>query len=124
MYTTADLSLFLITGCDSTVYRLLYNSLDTIIYSSATRYVKPSSAGTLPQEKSICTCSGTADQLAKYIVTLRGIRERMAAGIKKSDIAWIQARFERTARSCITGSRTMSLPFSLLSTGTRSTRWS
>jgi hypothetical protein len=33
-------------------------------------------------------------ELPKYIATLQGLRERVAAGLKKADVNWMQGRFE------------------------------
>jgi hypothetical protein len=90
-------SFFILTGCDTTVYRLLYNSLDTIIYRSVTRYIDPgpNQDRFLREKIELHLQWHRRDQLPKYIVTLQGVRARMAAGIKKSDIEWMQIRFER-----------------------------
>jgi hypothetical protein len=87
----------LMCGCDSTIYRLLYNSLDALLYRSVTRYISPSPGqGRFLKEKIDMHLRWHRKvELPKYIVTLQGLRERMAAGLKKSDIAWIQGRFDR-----------------------------
>ncbi|MBN2159446.1 MAG: hypothetical protein JW807_08620 [Spirochaetes bacterium] len=88
---------FFLTGCESAVYRLLYNSLDSLIYRSVARYIDPGPDQERFLKDKIDFHLGwhRRDQLAKYSETMRGLRERMAAGIKKSDIAWVKARFER-----------------------------
>jgi len=87
----------LITGCDNTVYRLLYNSLDTLLYGSVIRYINPDPGQDrlLKEKIDVHLRWHRKVELPKYIVTLEGLRERMAAGLKKSDIAWMQYRFYR-----------------------------
>jgi len=90
-------SILLMCGCDSTIYRLLYNSLDALVYRSVTRYINPSPGQDrfLKEKIDMHLRWHRKVELPKYIVTLQGLRERMEAGLKKSDIAWIQGRFDR-----------------------------
>ena len=87
----------MICGCDTTVYRLLYNSLDSLVYRSVTHYIDPSPGQDRFLKEKIETHLRwhRKVELPKYIVTLQGLRERMAAGLKKPDVAWIQSRFDR-----------------------------
>jgi hypothetical protein len=89
--------LLLMLGCDTTVYRLLYDSLDAMIYRSVTRYITPSPGQDrfLKENIDMHLRWHRKVELPKYIATLQGLRERMAAGLKKPDIAWMQDRFER-----------------------------
>jgi hypothetical protein len=89
--------LVLAVGCDTTVYRLLYNSLDSILYHSVTHYIDPNPGQDrfLKDKIDLHLRWHRKVELPKYIVTLQGLRDRMAAGLKKSDIAWIQVRFDR-----------------------------
>jgi hypothetical protein len=89
--------LVLMVGCDKTVYRLLYNSLDSILYSSVTHYIVPSPGQDrfLKEKIDFHLRWHRKVELPKYIVTLQGLRDRMAEGLKKPDVAWIQARIDR-----------------------------
>jgi hypothetical protein len=87
-------ALLLITGCESSVYRFLYNSMDTFIYRSITWYIEPSRE----QDRFIREKIGThlqwhrRSELLKYVNTFRGLRERMARGLRKDDISWTLTR--------------------------------
>jgi hypothetical protein len=89
--------LLLMCGCDNTVYRLLYNSLDSLLYRSVVRYINPGPGQDrfLKEKIEMHLRWHRKVELPKYIATLEGLRERMAAGLKKSDVAWVQGRFYR-----------------------------
>jgi hypothetical protein len=90
------MALLLATGCESSMYRFLYNSMDSFIYRAITWYVEPSP----DQDRFIRDKIGThlqwhrRSELLKYVNTLQGLRERMARGLKKEDINWTISRFE------------------------------
>ncbi len=86
-----------LAGCEATIYRTIYNSLDTIIYRSVAKYIGPDR----DQERAI---RGAIDsflrwhrrvELGNYAVTLRGLETRMKAGLTDPDLAWLRGRFER-----------------------------
>jgi hypothetical protein len=87
----------LTTGCDGGVYRLVYNSLDTILYRAVGKYIDPNPE----QDRMIRQSIGRfllwhrRDELPNYVVTLKGLRERMARGLRTPDAAWLKARLER-----------------------------
>jgi len=87
-------ALLFTTGCESSVYRFLYNSMDTFIYRSITWYIEPSR----DQDRFIREKIGThlqwhrRSELLKYASTFQGLRERMARGLWKDDISWALAR--------------------------------
>lgn len=89
--------LIVLTGCEGTIYRTIYNSLDFIIYRSVAKYIDPDRE----QERAIRAAIGSflrwhrSVELANYAETLRGLETRMAAGLAGSDLAWLRGRFER-----------------------------
>lgn len=90
------MALLFVTGCESSIYRFLYNSMDGFIYRAITWYVEPSP----DQDRFIREKIGThlqwhrRSELLKYVSTLQGLRERMARGLKKEDINWTLSRVE------------------------------
>jgi hypothetical protein len=89
-------ALLFITGCESSVYRFLYNSMDTFIYRAITWYIEPSQE----QDRFIRDKIGThlewhrRSELLKYVNTLQGLRVRMARGLSREDISWALGRIE------------------------------
>jgi hypothetical protein len=90
-------TLVLFIGCEKSVYRLLYNSMDSFIYRAVTWYIEP----TPGQDRFLREKIGAhfhwhrRSELVKYAVTLQGIRERMARGLRGEDAAWAMARYRR-----------------------------
>lgn len=82
------------TGCESSIYRVLYNSMDIFIYRAITWYIEPGRE----QERFIREKIGAhlqwhrRSELVKYAGTLQGLRERMARGLRKEDMQWTQSR--------------------------------
>lgn len=87
-------ALLFITGCESSMYRFLYNSMDTFLYRAITWYVEPSQE----QDRFIREKLGThlqwhrRSELLRYVATFQGLRERMARGLKKDDVSWMLSR--------------------------------
>ena len=90
------MTLLFATGCESAMYRFLYNSMDSFLYRAITWYVEPSP----DQDRFIREKLGTLHQwhrrseLLKYVNTLQGLRERMGRGLTKEDVSWAVARIE------------------------------
>jgi hypothetical protein len=89
-------ALFFTTGCESTMYRFLYNSMDGFIYRAITWYVEPSpDQDRFIREKVVTHLQWhRRSELIKYVNTLQGLRERMARGLTKQDITWTLSRLE------------------------------
>jgi hypothetical protein len=97
-YKLAIFAMFLfLIGCESTVYRLLYNSLDSLIYRSVTRYItlNPDQDRFIRQRIDSHFRWHRKVELPKYITTLNGLRERMTNGLDESDMAWLRSCLER-----------------------------
>ncbi|TFH41567.1 MAG: hypothetical protein E4G96_05245 [Chrysiogenales bacterium] len=91
------MTIFFAAGCERTIYRSLYNSLDTLIFRAVARYVDPNR----DQERSI---RGAIEslfrwhrqvELQNYVATLRGLEKRMAAGLSGQDLVWVRGRIDR-----------------------------
>src|SRR4030042_5078456 len=87
----------LMIGCESTVYRLFYNSLDSLIYRSVTRYItlNPDQDRFIRQKIDAHFRWHRQVELPKYIATLNGIRERITNGLNESDMSWFRSCLER-----------------------------
>ncbi len=84
------------TGCESSLYKVLYNSLDSFIYHGISGYVDPT-----PEQERIIRQQiedflrwHRRDELPKYAATLQHLRTRVAAGIDESDLLWMKRRFQ------------------------------
>jgi hypothetical protein len=88
--------LITLTGCESSLYKVLYNSLDSFIYHGIAGYVDP----TPEQERMIREKIDALmrwhrrKELPKYAATLQQLRGRMAAGLGEGDMLWLKRRIE------------------------------
>lgn len=89
--------LILATGCEKSVYRLLYNSMDTFMYRAVTWYIEPTADQDRFLREKIASYSlwHRRSELLKYAATLQGLRERMHRGLREADAGWAQARYRR-----------------------------
>jgi hypothetical protein len=85
------------TGCESSLYKLIYNSMDTIIYRMVTDYAdpKPDQELLLRQKIGAFMKWHRRDELPRYAATLQSLRPRMAAGLREGDLKWLLQRFDR-----------------------------
>lgn len=90
-------SLALLTGCEQTLYRLLYNSLNTILFRVINQYVDLNRDQDAALRKNLARHLKWHRQteLGRYAETLEGLRGRMAAGLKETDIEWVRGRFDK-----------------------------
>ncbi len=85
------------TGCEGTLYKFLYNSMDSMIYRAVAGYVdpKPDQERFLREKLDAFMKWHRREELPKYAETLQYLRPRMAIGLKESDLLWMKQRFER-----------------------------
>jgi len=85
------------TGCESTLYKFIYNSMDSIIYRMAADYTdpKPDQELLLRQKIAAFMKWHRGQELPRYAATLRDLRPRMAAGLREADLTWMRQRLER-----------------------------
>ncbi len=85
------------TGCENSLYKFIYNSLDSIIYRVVAGYVDPNPE----QDRILRQKIGTfmkwhrREELPRYAATLQALRPRMAAGLREADLLWMRQRFKR-----------------------------
>ncbi len=89
--------LITVTGCESSLYKFIYNSMDSIIYRSIAGYVDPNQEQErLLKQKIIAFMKWhRREELPRYAATLKNLRPRMAAGLREADLLWIRQRVER-----------------------------
>jgi hypothetical protein len=84
-------------GCEASLYKFMYNSMDSIIYRSVAEYADPK----LDQERFLRQRIEAfvkwhrREELPRYAATLRSLRQRVAAGLKEKDLKWLEQQFER-----------------------------
>ncbi|MBP7737562.1 MAG: hypothetical protein KA369_16395 [Spirochaetes bacterium] len=85
-----------VTGCESSLYKVLYNSLDSFIYHGITGYVDPNPEQERMLRGKIDVFMGwhRREELPKYAATLRQLRGRVAAGLREADMLWMKRRVE------------------------------
>lgn len=88
------LVLIFATGCESSMYRFLYNSMDTLLYRAITWYIEPKQdQDRFIREKVTAHLRWhRRSELLKYANTFQGLRERMARGLRKEDLTWTLSR--------------------------------
>jgi len=89
--------LITLPGCEGTLYKFLYNSMDSIVYRMVADYTdpKPDQELLLRQKIAAFMQWHRGRELPRYAETLRELRSRMAAGLRESDLAWMRQRLER-----------------------------
>lgn len=89
--------LITLPGCEGTLYKFIYNSMDSIVYRMVADYTdpKPDQELLLRQKIAAFMQWHRGRELPRYAETLRELRPRMAAGLGESDLAWMRQRLER-----------------------------
>jgi hypothetical protein len=85
------------TGCESTLYKFIYNSMDSIVFRMVADYTDPKPEQELLLRQKIAAFMKwhRNRELPRYAETFRELRPRMAAGLRETDLAWMRQRLER-----------------------------